>query len=142
MSLQTIFPNLLRTGRYGELYDTLPSAFQKQIDARRGRRKPCPTRRVPEAPVGWRSDESRSDRSSSRASLPSPATTIFGQLTRPITTSTTGEIRQGRVSSQQYLIRENGAWKIASAKRTDTLVAFMKDHPEVATLFPQTPDPL
>ena len=47
------------------------------------------------------------------------------------------EIRQGRVSSQQYLIRENGVWKIASANER-SLRTFMKEHPEVERLFPQT----
>lgn len=134
MSLQKYF-NLLRTGRYGELYNTLPSAFQKQSTREEVAES---LSRIGEFLKLSRMEIGRIEVRSieQQGEFAVAATTIFGQLTRPITLNNR-EIRQGRISSQQYLIRENGTWKIASANER-TLRGFMKDHPEVATLFPQT----
>jgi hypothetical protein len=121
---------LLKTGRYGQLYDSLPLVFQKQS-----------TREEVAASLGRLGEFLKLERIEigeieQRGDVAVASTTIFGALPRPITLNNR-EIRQGRVSSRQYLIRENGVWKIASANER-TLRAFMKAHPEVETLFPQT----
>ncbi|MFM8393581.1 MAG: hypothetical protein ACKOB4_06605 [Acidobacteriota bacterium] len=121
---------LLKTGRYGQLYDSLPAAFQKQA-----------TREEIAGSLGRLGEFLKLERIEisqieQRGDIAVASTTILGALTRPITINNR-EIRQGRVSSRQYLIRENRVWKIASANER-SLRAFMKDHPEVETLFPQT----
>lgn len=121
---------LLKTGRYAQLYDSLPVSFQQQANREEVARS---LGRLGEF---LKLEQIEIGKIEQRGEIAVATTTILGALTRTITINNR-EIRQGRVSSQQYLIRENRVWKIASANER-TLRAFMKDHPEVEKLFPQT----
>lgn len=63
-------------------------------------------------------------------------TTIFGRLARPMNApaksgegSTDKQVQEGKVAVQQYLFKENGHWKVATAD-SSARNYFLKKHPE------------
>lgn len=72
-------------------------------------------------------------------------TTIFGKLARPPKPTTqSGEgsadkqVQEGKVAVQQYLFKENGHWKVATAD-SSARNYFLKKHPEFKQGFQFTP---
>ena len=59
-------------------------------------------------------------------------TTILGKLARPTKSSegiTDKQVQEGKVAVQQYLFKENGHWKVATAD-SSARNYFLKKHPE------------
>lgn len=112
----------LRSGQYDALYDVLPVASQRKITRDRFARALARTRDVYEL--------DRMDVGAIRVAgnLAVADTTIYGRVRRPFE----GE---GKIAAQQYLIRENGRWHIATGDRT-TQKQMLDEHPEFARRFP------
>ncbi len=64
-------------------------------------------------------------------------TTIFGKLARPMKSgagSADKQVQEGKVAVQQYLFKENGHWKVATAD-SSARSYFLKKHPEFKAGF-------
>ena len=120
---------LLKTGRYERVYDLLPLSAQSLTSRQEmvtGLSRLNDLLRFEKIEIG---------RIERKGDLAVAATAIYGTLIRPV--SLDGEaISQGRITSQQYLIREQGGWKIGSINEA-TLRLFLKEHPTAGTLFAQ-----
>ena len=120
---------LLKTGRYERVYDLLPLSAQgvtSRQEMAAGLSRLTELLRFEKIEIG---------RIEQKGGMAVAATAIYGTLAQPVTLN--GEtISQGRVTSQQYLIREQGRWKIASVNEV-TLRLFLKEHPAAGTLFSQ-----
>ena len=124
------FFSLLKTRQYQALYDFLPLQFQKQTTREQ---LVASLRRLDEFLIIEKMEVGRIQQ---RDDLAVVDTVIHGRLKRPVNMQGR-EIRQGRVSSQQYLIREEGKWKIATADNRSQQF-FLQQHPEVKQYFQLT----
>lgn len=128
-TLQRYFTTL-KSGQYQKLYDSLPTSFQKQTTREEiagNLERLGQFLKVQRMEIG---------KIEQHGEFAVAETTIYGLLTKPLTLDGT-QIRQGRVTAQQYLIREGGVWKIASTSER-SLRSFLKERPEVASLFQQS----
>ena len=124
------FFSLLKTRQYQALYDFLPLQFQKQTTREQ---LTASLRRLDDFLVIEKMEVGRIQQ---RDDLAVVDTVIHGRLKRPVNVQGR-EIQQGRVSSQQYLIREEGKWKIATADNRSQQL-FLQQHPEVKQYFQLT----
>jgi hypothetical protein len=109
-AVETFFA-LLKSRKYDALYDSLPSQFQQQITREQlaqSMNRLNGFLAIERLEIG---------RVQQRGEYAVVDTTIYGRLKQPLKLGTLGEteIREGRVSAQQYLFREAGAWKLATA---------------------------
>lgn len=125
-AVQSFF-SLLKSQKYSELYDFLPSQLQSQTS--REQMTASLTRlgaylTVERLEVG---------RIQQKGDFAVVDTTIYGNLKR--TMNMNGEeVKEGRVSVQQYLLKENGRWKITTADNR-TRDFFLKRNPEFKKQF-------
>lgn len=125
-AVQSFF-SLLKSQKYSELYDFLPSQLQSQTS--REQLTASLTRlgaylTVERLEVG---------RIQQKGDFAVVDTTIYGNLKR--TMNMNGEeVKEGRVSVQQYLLKENGRWKITTADNR-TRDFFLKRNPEFKKQF-------
>jgi hypothetical protein len=125
-AVQTFF-SLLKSRKYDALYDFLPAQLQQQ------------TTREQLAQSLKRLDgflvieQLEIGRVQERNEFAVVDTTIYGRLKQPMTLNNE-EIREGRASVQQFLFREDGKWKLATAdNRTQNF--FLKRNPEFNKQF-------
>jgi hypothetical protein len=128
-TVQSFF-NLLKTGQYAALYEYLPSDIQQQLTREQLTQS---LRRLSDFILVERLEIGRRQE---RGDLAVVDTMIYGRLKRPVNLQGT-EIREGRISVQQYLFRENGVWKIATANDR-TRATFLRRHPGFARDFTLT----
>jgi hypothetical protein len=103
-----MFFSLLKSQKYAELYDFLPSELQKQTT----REQLTSSLKRLEAYLSVQRMEI--GRVQQRGELAVVDTTIYGSLKRPQEINGQ-QVKEGRVTVQQYLFKENGQWKIATA---------------------------
>jgi hypothetical protein len=120
----------LKSGQYRQLYDSLPASFRQQTtreEVTESLKRLGQSLQIQRIEIG---------KVEQHGELAVASTTIYGRLAKPLTLNGR-EIEEGRVTSLQYLIREDGRWKIASATER-ALRSFFQEHPEAATRFTQS----
>jgi hypothetical protein len=118
---QTIFEQL-KAGRYDELYDVLPAASRTRISRERfieTLRRSSGTYRLDRMEIG-----------AVRVSgdIAAVDTVMYGSVERPIQA-------EGKIVAQQYLVREEGKWRVATGDRA-TVRRFLVGNPGFAKKFP------
>lgn len=118
---QMIFEQL-KAGRYGELYDVLPATSRSRISRERF------TDMLRRSSGTYRLD--RMDIGSVRVSgdIAVVDTVMYGSVERPIQA-------EGKIVAQQYLVREEGRWRVATGDRA-TVRRFLAANPGFAKKFP------
>jgi hypothetical protein len=124
------FFSLLKARKYDALYDSLPSQFQRQITREQlaqSLKRLDGFLTIEKLEIG---------RVQQRGEYAVVDTTIYGRLKQPLKLGTLGEteIREGRVSAQQYLFREAGAWKLATADNRSQSF-FLQRNPDFTKQF-------
>jgi len=119
--VQTIFEQL-KAGQYSELYDALPAASRTRISRERFAtmlRRSSGVYKLDRMEVG-----------AVRVSgdLAAVDTVMYGSVERPIQA-------EGKIVAQQYLVREEGRWRVATGDRA-TVRRFLATNPGFAKKFP------
>jgi hypothetical protein len=119
--VQRVFEQL-RTGQYGELYETLPAASKSRISRERFSallQRSNGTYKLERMEVG-----------AVRVSgdIAAVDTVMYGSVERPIQA-------EGKIVAQQYLVREEGRWRVATGDRA-TVGRFLAANPGFAKRFP------
>jgi hypothetical protein len=118
--VQTIFEQL-KSEQYDQLYDTLPAASRSRITRERftnALRRTSGTYRLDRLEIG-----------AVRVSgdIASVDTVMYGSVQRPIQA-------EGKIVAQQYLVREDGSWRVATGDRA-TVQRFLAANPRFAKKF-------
>ncbi len=122
---------LLKSRSYPALYEFLPSELQRQLTREQ---LSFSLKRLETFIIIERMEIGRVQEHGDFAVVD---TTIYGNLTKPLTINDE-EIREGRIAAQQYLFREGGQWKVATAdNRTQSF--FLKRNVEFSKQFQITP---
>jgi hypothetical protein len=106
-AVQTFF-SLLKSQKYTQLYDSLPSELQKQTTREQL------TNSLKRLEAYLSVERMEIGRVQQRGELAVVDTTIYGSLKRAMEINGQ-QVKEGRVTVQQYLFKENGHWKIATA---------------------------
>jgi hypothetical protein len=122
---------LLKSRSYPALYDYLPSDLQRQITREQ---LSLSLKRLESFIL---IEKMEIGRVQERGDYAIADTTIYGKLIRPMKLPNE-EIRDGRIIVQQYLFKENGQWKVASAD-SRTQANFLKRNPDLAKQFQFNP---
>ncbi len=127
----TSFFSLLKGQKYTALYDYLPAEMQQKMSREQLTNS---LKRLSSFISIEKMDIGRVQQKGDFAVVD---TTIFGKLARP-TKSSEGvidkQVQEGKVAVQQYLFKENGHWKVASADGSARSY-FLKKHPEFKAGF-------
>lgn len=99
---------LLKSQKYSELYNFLPSELQKQTTREQL------TNSLKRLEAYLAIERMEIGRVQQRGELAVVDTTIFGSLKRAMEINGQ-QVKEGRVSVQQYLFKENGLWKVVTA---------------------------
>jgi hypothetical protein len=112
----------LKSGQYGDLYDLLPNASRARISRERFTSMLQRTRNMYEL--------ERMDIGTVRTSgdLAVVDTVFYGRILQPIQS-------EGKIVAQQYLVREDGKWRVATGDRA-TVRRFLAANPRFAQKFP------
>ncbi|MEK7834071.1 MAG: NTF2-like N-terminal transpeptidase domain-containing protein, partial [Acidobacteriota bacterium] len=123
---QTFF-SLLKAQKYAELHDFLPSQLQKQTTREQLAES---LKRLDQFLTIQRMEVGRIQQ---RGDFAVVDTTIYGNLKRAMNMNGE-EVKEGKVSVQQYLLKEEGRWRITTAdKRSGDF--FVKRNPEFKQQF-------
>lgn len=120
-AVQTIFEHL-KAEQYDELYDTLPAASRSRITRERftnALRRTSGVYHLDRLEIG-------AVRVSGDFALVD--TVMYGSVSRPIEA-------EGKIVAQQYLVREDGQWRVATGDRA-TVQRFLAANPKFAKRFP------
>ncbi|MGH9765958.1 MAG: hypothetical protein ACREAB_00875 [Blastocatellia bacterium] len=121
------FFSLLKSRSYPALYEFLPSDLQRQITREQ---LSFSLKRLESFILIEKMEISRVQE---RGDYAIADTTIYGKLIKPMKINNE-EISEGRILAQQYLLKENGQWKIASADGR-MLNHFLKRNPDFNKQF-------
>lgn len=99
---------LLKSQKYSELYEFLPSELQKQTTREQL------TNSLKRLDAFLAIERMEIGRVQQRGELAVVDTTIYGSLKRAMEINGQ-QIKEGRVSVQQFLFKENGQWKVVTA---------------------------
>lgn len=118
--VQTIFEQL-KSEQYDQLYDTLPAASRSRITRERftnALRRTSGTYRLDRLEIG-----------AVRVSgdIAAVDTVMYGSVQRPVEA-------EGKIVAQQYLVREDGKWRVATGDRA-TVQKFLAANPRFAKKF-------
>jgi hypothetical protein len=118
--VQTIFEQL-KSEQYDQLYDTLPAASRSRITRERftnALRRTSGTYHLDRLEIG-----------AVRVSgnIAAVDTVIYGSVQRPVEA-------EGKIVAQQYLVREDGQWRVATGDRA-TVQKFLAANPRFAKKF-------
>jgi hypothetical protein len=120
------FFSLLKAQKYTALYDYLPGEMQQKVSREQLTNS---LKRLSSFITIEKMDIGRIQQKGDFAVVD---TTIYGKLARPMKTDPASEnkqIQEGKVAVQQYLFKENGHWKVATAD-SSARNFFLKKHPE------------
>lgn len=119
--VQRIFQQL-KSGDYDALYDTLPTAQQRRVSRERFTRSLGRTRDLYEL------DRLEIGAVRTSGDLAVVDTVMYGRVLRPVQS-------EGKIVVQQYLVREDGTWRVATGDRA-TVQRFLAANPTFARKFP------
>lgn len=120
------FFSLLKGQKYAALYDYLPAEMQQKMSREQLTNS---LKRLSSFINIERMDIGRVQQKGDFAVVD---TTIYGKLTRSVKPSdgnTDKQVQEGKVAVQQYLFKENGHWKVATAD-SSARNYFLKKHPD------------
>ncbi|HSQ24551.1 MAG TPA: hypothetical protein VLN44_09075 [Pyrinomonadaceae bacterium] len=120
-AVQHIF-NQLKSGQYGSLYDSLPSSSRARISRERlvqGLQRSQNVFQLQRIEIG-------AVRVSGNLAVVD--TVMYAHLSQPFDSD-------GKLVVQQYLIREDGAWRVATGDNA-TINTFLKNNPSFGRKFP------
>ena len=120
-AVQRIF-NQLKSGQYGSLYDSLPSSSRSRISRERlvqGLQRSQNVFQLQRIEIGAVSVS---------GNLAVVDTVMYAHLTKPLNAD-------GKLVVQQYLVREDGAWRVATGDNA-TINTFLKNNPSFGKQFP------
>ena len=120
-AVQHIF-NQLKAGEYAALYDSLPSSSRSRISRDRFVTALQRTRDL------YQLDRIEIGAVRVAGDLAVVDTVMYGHISKPIE-------GDGKLVVQQYLIKENGSWRVATGDRATT-DRFLKNNPTFAGKFP------
>ena len=120
-AVQHIF-NQLKAGEYAALYDSLPSFSRSRISRDRFVTALQRTRDL------YQLDRIEIGAVRVAGDLAVVDTVMYGHISKPIE-------GDGKLVVQQYLIKENGSWRVATGDRATT-DRFLKNNPTFAGKFP------
>jgi hypothetical protein len=112
----------LRARNYGALYDLLPSSSRMRMSRERFT---SALRRVQDMYELDRLDIGKLKVSGNAAVVD---TVLYGRVVRPVNV-------QGKIVVQQYLVREDGKWRVATGDRA-TIQRFLASNPAFGRSFP------
>lgn len=118
--VQRIFQQL-KAGDYDSLYETLPTAQQRRISRERFTRALSRTRDMYEL------DRLEIGAVRTSGDLAVVDTVMYGRVLRPVQS-------EGKIVAQQYLVREEGRWRVATGDRA-TVQRFLAANPSFARKF-------
>jgi hypothetical protein len=124
------FFSLLKAQKYAEIYDALPAELQQQTTREKlaaGLKRLDGFIAIERLEVG---------RVQQRGDFAVVDTTIYGSLKKPLNFNGE-EVKEGRTSVQQYLLKENGKWKVATADNRSQDF-FLKRNPDFKKQFQLT----
>lgn len=121
---------LLKTQKYSELYNALPAELQQQIT----REKMTASLKRLDSFIAI--ERMEIGRVQQRGDFAVVDTTIYGTLKKPLNFNGE-EVKEGRTSVQQYLLKEGGKWKIVSADNRSQEF-FLKRNPDFKKQFQLT----
>ena len=119
--VQSVFEQLMG-GRYGELYDVLPNASRSRLTRERF------VELLRSASGMYRLERMEIGAVRVAGDLAAVDTVMYGSVQRPVQA-------EGRIVAQQYLVREDGRWRVATGDRA-TVRRFLAAHPGFAKQFP------
>ncbi len=112
----------LKSGQYSALYDALPSNSQRHFSRERFTGMLERTRDMYEL------DRLEIGAVRTSGDIAVVDTVMYGRVHRPIES-------EGKIVAQQYLVRENGSWRVATGDRA-TIKQFLNSNPGFAKKFP------
>lgn len=118
--VQRIFQQL-KSGDYDALYATLPAAQQRRVSRERFTKALGQTRNLYEL------DRMEIGAVRTSGDLAVVDTVMYGRVLRPIQS-------EGKIVAQQYLVREDGSWRVATGDRA-TVQRFLAANPTFARKF-------
>lgn len=118
--VQTVFEQL-KSGSYGELYDVLPNASRSRISRERF------VSLLRAAGGMYRLDRMEIGAVRVAGDIATVDTVMYGSVLRPAEA-------EGKIVAQQYLVREEGRWRVATGDRA-TVRRFLSAHPAFAKKF-------
>ncbi len=121
------FFTLLKSQQYASLYDYLPSRLQQQVTPEQLAES---LKRLGSYILIDRMEIGRVQQIGDFAVID---TTIYGLLKRPIEIDGV-QVKEGRVSAQQYLFKENNRWRVVTAD-SRTRDFFLKENPQFNRQF-------
>jgi hypothetical protein len=119
--VQTTFEQL-KAGKYGELYDSLPVASRARLSRERF------TNMLRSSSGTYRLDRMEVGAVRVSGDIATVDTVMYGSIERPIQA-------EGKIVAQQYLVREDGKWRVATGDRA-TVRRFLAANPSFAKKFP------
>jgi hypothetical protein len=119
--VRTIFEQL-KSGQYNELYDALPAASRARISRERF------TNMLRRSSGLYRLDRLEIGTVRVAGDLAVVDTVMYGSVERPLQA-------EGKIVAQQYLVREEGRWRVATGDRA-TVRRFLANNPGFAKRFP------
>jgi len=120
-AVQRIF-NQLKSGEYAALYDSLPSSSRSRVSRDRF------VSALRQSQGMYRLDSIEVGAVRVAGDLAVVDTVMYAHITKPID-------GDGKLVVQQYLVKENGSWRVATGDRP-TIDRFLKNNPGFARKFP------
>jgi hypothetical protein len=120
-AVQRIFDQL-KGGQYESLYDSLPSSSRSRMNRDRFVKALQDTRSM------YQLQRIEIGRVNVSGNLAVVDTTMYAHISQPLN-------GDGKLVVQQYLIREDGSWRVATGDRA-TIDRFLKSNPAFARKFP------
>ncbi|HKQ99620.1 MAG TPA: hypothetical protein VJT09_03040 [Pyrinomonadaceae bacterium] len=119
--VQMVFEQL-KSGRYGELYDVLPAASRSRLSREKF------TEALRRSSGMYRLDRIEIGAVRVSGDIAVVDTVMYGNVERPVQA-------EGKIVAQQYLVREDGRWRVATGDRA-TVRRFLSSNPAFAKKFP------
>ena len=119
--VQQVFSQL-QSHDYSSVYDSLPSATRTRIS------KPSFIKALQRAQDRYALDRIEIGKIRVAGNLAVADTELFGRITRPFAS-------EGKIVVQQYLVREDGKWRVATGDNA-TIQRFLKSNPGFGGKFP------
>lgn len=120
------FFSLLKGQKYTALYEYLPGEMQQKVSREQ---LTSSLKRLSSFITIEKMDIGRVQQ---KGDFAVADTTIYGKLARPVKSTegkTDKQAQEGKVAVQQYLFKENGHWKVATAD-SSARSYFLKKHPD------------
>jgi hypothetical protein len=117
---QEVFSQL-KSGQYGALYDRLPAASRERISRERF------TSALRRTQDMYKLDRLEIGAVRVSGNMAVVDTVMYGRLLRPVES-------EGKIAAQQYLVREDGQWRVATGDRA-TVRRFLAANPKFAKKF-------